>query len=79
MASKPVEVRPTELLDAWADLTYFKAAVELAKKDLVSAQLQLIKAHAALAEARRLTQLCSSAGVADRWARALLPGQGVED
>ena len=66
MATKPVEVGPTELRDAWADVTRFKAAVELAKRDLVSARLQLIEAHAALAEARRLTQVCRGPGLLTR-------------
>ena len=78
MPSQPVEVRPTELRDARADLTYFKAAVELATKDLAAARRQLLEAHGALADARRLTRLCSWPGLLTQ-PRAPSRGERVED
>jgi hypothetical protein len=59
-----------ELRDAWADLAYFQAAVYRAKEDVVCAQLQLVDAHAALADANRLTRLSSLTRIAHDWARA---------
>jgi hypothetical protein len=55
-----------ELRDAWTDLAHFKAAVDLAKKDLAAAQLQLVEARAALADAMRLTRLSSWLGLLPR-------------